>query len=61
VSIIAYDAGVADGIAKERQRIIDWIEEHRSCLELADDVTMYRDHFDSESLIEFIKEKTNGS
>lgn len=35
----------------ERERIIKWIEEHRT--EVTDGV--YRDHFNSQSLIAFIK------
>ena len=53
----AYSRGIAD----ERQRIINWIEANRSCLELSDDVKMYRDHFDSEFLLEFIRKKSNGN
>ncbi|CAB4128514.1 hypothetical protein UFOVP223_124 [uncultured Caudovirales phage] len=55
MGINAYDYGKADGVAEERQRIIDWVEEHRTGLELVDGVVMYRDHFDSEFLISFIK------
>jgi hypothetical protein len=57
--IEAYDLGREDGIAEERKRILDWVEEHRSGLELTDDVIMYRDHFNSESLIDFINKKEN--
>lgn len=60
MSIIAYDAGIADGEAAERQRIIDWINAHRTCIELGDDATIYRDHFDSESLLKFIEGNKNG-
>jgi hypothetical protein len=38
-----------------RQRLLDWIEENRSAIELEDGVFMYRDHFSSEDLIVFIK------
>ena len=38
-----------------RQRIADWVREHRRAIELGDDVVMYRDGFDSESLLEFIE------
>lgn len=54
MSIEAYDFGKQDGIAEERRRILDWVEEHRSKFELADGACIYRDHFDSESLVEFI-------
>lgn len=43
-----------DGALQERERIRAWVEEHRSAIEIADDVVMYRDHFDSESLLEFL-------
>jgi hypothetical protein len=48
-----------EGIMEERTRILMWIEENRSALELTDDVTIYRDHFDSDRLIDFIKENWN--
>ena len=54
MSIEAYDYGVKDGSDAERKRILDWIENNRSSIELVDDVYIYRDHFDSESLMEFI-------
>ena len=38
-----------------RQRVLDWIEENRSAIELDDGVFMYRDHFRSEDLIAFLK------
>jgi hypothetical protein len=42
------------GRRDERQRILDWIEEHRSDIELGPGEFIYRDHFSSESLIAFI-------
>jgi hypothetical protein len=55
--IEAYDLGREDGIAEERKRITDWIKEHREGFELIEgDVFMYRDHFNSESLLEFIEQ-----
>jgi hypothetical protein len=48
-----------EGIMEERSRILMWIEENRSALELSDGVTIYRDHFDSDRLIDFIKENWN--
>lgn len=44
-----------DGAWEERARILKWIEENRSALELEPGVYIYRDHFNSESLIAFIK------
>ena len=59
MSIEAYDFGKQDGIAEERKRILDWIEEHRQKFELADGAYIYRDHFDSTTLIEFINAEEN--
>lgn len=50
----SFAMGVQIGIDEERQRILEWIEENRTGMELADDVVMYRDHFRSEDLIRFI-------
>ncbi len=41
--------------ANERARILQWIEENRSAIELEPGEYIYRDHFNSESLIAFIK------
>lgn len=41
---------------EERERIIRWIEENRSKIELEAGIFVYRDHFDSESLLNFINE-----
>ena len=46
-----YEKGWADC----EQRLIEWIKENRSAIELEPGEYIYRDHFDSESLIEFIK------
>lgn len=43
------------GRESERERIANWIRENRSTIEIADDVFIYREHFDSESLLEFIE------
>ena len=43
-----------DAIVKERQRISDWIEEHRTYIEIEPGIGIYRDHFDSQSLLKFI-------
>lgn len=61
MSIQAYDYGKQDGIAEERDRILRWIEEHRNKLELVDGTAIYRDHFDSESLVEFIEKEKHGT
>lgn len=44
-----------DGMLEERGRILEWIEENRSALELEPGEYIYRDHFNSQSLIAFIK------
>ena len=46
-----------DAIAKERKRISDWIEENRSYIELDAGVGIYRDNFDSQSLLKFINKE----
>jgi hypothetical protein len=55
MSIEAYDYGKKDGINETCKKILDWVEENRTGVELSDDFTMYRDHFRSEHLIEFIE------
>ena len=57
MGIDAYDYGKKDGIAEERQRILDWVKENRREFELDDDVVFYRDSFNSEDLIRFIEQK----
>jgi hypothetical protein len=47
--------GCEVGVAEERERIVKWIEENRSAIELEDGVFMYRDHFRSEDIIAFIE------
>ena len=44
-----------DGMLEERARILEWIEENRSGIELEPGEYIYRDHFNSQSLIAFIK------
>lgn len=39
----------------ERERIIKWIEDNRSAIEIEPGENIYRDHFNSQSLIAFIK------
>ena len=53
--IEAYDLGREDGVAEERKRVLDWIEDNRRKFEIDDDVFIYRDSFNSEDLIRFIK------
>jgi hypothetical protein len=45
----------ADFVKGAEERIIKWIEENRSALELEPGEYIYRDHFNSQSLIAFIK------
>lgn len=45
------------GVRAERDRIIEWIEANRSAIELEPDNNLYRDHFNSQSLLAFIKEE----
>ena len=47
--------GMQIAAAEERQRIKDWIEEHRSAIEFEPGENIYRDHFNSQSLLEFIE------
>ena len=50
-----YDAGYVAGGEDERERIIKWIEENRTGMELEEGFVMYRDHFRSEHIIAFIR------
>jgi hypothetical protein len=50
-----FTMGCEVGVAEERERIVKWIEENRSAIELEDGVFMYRDHFRSEDIIAFIE------
>ncbi len=43
-----------DATIKERKRISDWIEEHRTYIEIEAGIGINRDHFDSQSLLKFI-------
>jgi hypothetical protein len=43
-----------DAINKERERISNYIEENRSYIEIEAGIGIYRDHFDSQSLLKFI-------
>lgn len=42
-------------VQAEQDRIVNWIEDNRSTLELFPGEVIYRDHFNSRSLIAFIK------
>ena len=53
------NTAILDGVRKERKRISDWIEEHRSYIEIEAGIGIYRDHFDSESLLKFINSDEN--
>lgn len=55
MSIEAYDYGKKDGIDEACKKIIDWIESNRTGMDFTEDFTLYRDHFQSEDLIVFIK------
>jgi hypothetical protein len=55
--IEAYDLGRADGVAEERERIRDWVEDNRRAFEIDDGVFFYRDSFNSEDLLNFIDGK----
>ena len=48
--------GMQIAAAEERQRIKDWIEKNRSAIELEPGNNMYRDHFNSDSLLKFLEE-----
>jgi hypothetical protein len=49
------NADYVDGVWEERARILQWIEENRSGIEFEPGEVIYRDHFNSQSLIAFIK------
>lgn len=55
--IEAYDVGRQDGVAEERKRIRDWIEDNRRAFEFDEGVLFYRDSFNSEDLLNFIDGK----
>lgn len=50
--------GIQIGIDEERQRIIEWIEENRSGIQMDGGFIMYRDHFRSEDLIRVVNGET---
>lgn len=54
--IEAYDVGRQDGRDEERKRISDWIIRNRTKFELSESHFVYRDHFTSEDLLNFINE-----
>ncbi len=45
------------GRESERERISKWIEEHRTAIELDAGIYIYREHFDSQMLLDFINGK----
>jgi len=45
------------GMRYAETRIVKWIKSNRSAIELDAGISVYRDHFDSESLIAFIEAK----
>ena len=47
--------GIKRGRFLAELRILKWIEENRSAIEIEPGENIYRDHFNSESLIAFIK------
>ena len=49
------NAVINEGSLKERERIVAWIEENRSAIEFEPGEIIYRDHFNSQSLLAFIK------
>jgi hypothetical protein len=52
-----YELGVID----REQEILAWIEENRSAIEIEPGENIYRDHFNSQSLIDFIKGKKSST
>jgi hypothetical protein len=52
---LVLNAVINEGSLKERERIVAWIEENRSAIEFEPGEIIYRDHFNSQSLIAFIK------
>lgn len=46
---------ICHGERLAEERIVKWVDDHRSYLSLDDESGWYRDHFDSESLVAFIK------
>jgi hypothetical protein len=52
---LVLNAVINEGSLKERERIVAWIEENRSAIEFEPGEIIYRDHFNSQSLLAFIK------
>lgn len=55
----AFVLGFEAGEAAERERIIKWVKDNRREFEIEDGVFFYRDSFQSEDLIAFIKGERN--
>lgn len=51
--------GIEHGRIAERDRIVNWVEEHRRKFEMDDAYFIYRDSFNSEDLMAFLFEETN--
>lgn len=49
-----YELGAID----KTEEIIEWIEENRSAIEIEPGNNIYRDHFNSQSLIAFLRGET---
>lgn len=47
------------GVMAERKRISDWIEANRRAIIWDEDYTIWRDSFDSETLLDFIHGEKN--
>lgn len=47
--------GIEEGVKRERERIANWVRENRRAFELDAGIYIYRDSFDSVSLLEFIE------
>lgn len=50
------NTAILDGVRKERERISNWIKENRRYIEIDAGIGIYRDSFDSESLLKFINQ-----
>jgi hypothetical protein len=55
----SYDFGYSMGAIDLRQKLLEWIENNRTAIELDAGMAVWRDHFTSEDLIEFIIKATD--
>lgn len=53
-----FDWDCKEAVVEERKRIINWIKENRSAIELEAGIYVYRDHFDSQLLLAFLRAGT---